>query len=111
MRAGYCIDSGAEYYCSDECLCQNYTPGQYESMYDNGEGDSYWTEWEDPGTFDPERLPALGREWFTFDTQREAEAFREWVRSTPHPFGHAYHIAGPTWEANSFAVLVDAGPR
>jgi hypothetical protein len=50
MRAGYCIDAGAEYYCSDECLCQNYTIGQYESMYDNGEGESYWTEWDDEPT-------------------------------------------------------------
>lgn len=47
MNEGYCIDNGLEYYCSDECLHKHYTEEEYEEMYDDGNGDSYWTEWED----------------------------------------------------------------
>lgn len=46
MNSGYCIENGLEYYCSDECLHKNYTDEEYEQLYDNGNGDSYWTEWE-----------------------------------------------------------------
>jgi hypothetical protein len=47
MTEGYCIDSGFAYYCSDECLHTVYTPEEWEELYDDGEGDSYWTQWED----------------------------------------------------------------
>lgn len=47
MFEGYVIDNGLEYYCSDECLHQHYTDEEYDEMYDNGNGDSYWTEWDD----------------------------------------------------------------
>lgn len=47
MAEGYCIDAGAEHYCSDECLHQVYTEEEYNEMYGDGEGDTYWTEWED----------------------------------------------------------------
>ncbi len=46
MTQGYCIENGEEYYCSDECLHKHYTQEEYLEMYDNGNGDSYWTEWE-----------------------------------------------------------------
>ena len=48
MFEGYCIDGGAEYYCSDECLYQNNTKEEVKAM-EIGEdwSDSYWTEWED----------------------------------------------------------------
>ena len=46
MTEGYCIENGAEYYCSDECLHKNITEEEYLKLYDNGNGDSYWTEWE-----------------------------------------------------------------
>jgi len=46
MHEGYCINSGEEYYCSDECLHEHYTEEEYLEMYDDGNGDSYWTEWE-----------------------------------------------------------------
>jgi hypothetical protein len=45
MTEGYCIDSGCEYYCSDECLHKHYTPEEWKSMYRDGDGDSYWTDW------------------------------------------------------------------
>ena len=47
MTEGYCIESGLEYYCSDECLHKNISEEEYERLYDNGNGDSYWTQWEE----------------------------------------------------------------
>lgn len=47
MNEGYCIENGLEYYCSDECLHKRYTEEEYNELYDDGNGDSYWTEWED----------------------------------------------------------------
>ena len=47
MNSGYCIDNGCEYYCSEDCLHQHYTEEEYLEMYDNGNGDSYYTEWEE----------------------------------------------------------------
>ena len=43
MNQGYCVESGREYYCSDECLHQIYTEKEWQEMYSE---DSYWTEWE-----------------------------------------------------------------
>jgi hypothetical protein len=53
MNEGYCIDSGCEYYCSDACLHKHHTPEEWESMYADGDGDSYYTEWgnEDPDEY------------------------------------------------------------
>ena len=45
MCWGYCICGGNEYYCSDECLHQHYTKEEFGQMYDNGNGDSYYTSW------------------------------------------------------------------
>ena len=47
MSEGYAIDGGDEYYCSEKCLHTKYTPEQYKEMYADGEGDSYWTEFDD----------------------------------------------------------------
>lgn len=47
MVEGYCIDNGAEYYCSDECLHKNMTQEEFDTLYDDGNGDSYWTSWID----------------------------------------------------------------
>jgi hypothetical protein len=44
---GYCIENGEEYYCSDECLYTKYTIEEYEEMYNNGDGNSYYTSWID----------------------------------------------------------------
>lgn len=45
MNDGYCIEGGMEYYCSEDCLHEHYTEEEYLEMYADGEGDSYWTEW------------------------------------------------------------------
>lgn len=47
MFEGYCIEAGLEYYCSDECLHKHYTEEEYLEMYAEGNGDSYYTEWEE----------------------------------------------------------------
>lgn len=47
MYSGYVIENGMEYYCSEECLHKHYTEEEFLQMYDDGNGDSYWTEWED----------------------------------------------------------------
>lgn len=52
MWDGYCIEAGLAYYCSDECLEKNMSRAEYLSLYENGNGDSYWTEWEDDGSED-----------------------------------------------------------
>ena len=46
MIDGYCIDNGSEYYCTDECLESEMTREEFEELYDEGGGESYWTEWE-----------------------------------------------------------------
>lgn len=47
INAGYVIDGGMEYFCSDDCLHKHYTDEEYLEMYDDGNGDTYWTEWDD----------------------------------------------------------------
>jgi len=52
MNEGYCIESGIEYYCSDACLHTEMTPAEWLELYNDGEGDSYWTDWsEDPNEY------------------------------------------------------------
>lgn len=46
MTKGYCIENGMAYYCSEKCLHKNMTEEEFNELYDNGNGDSYWTEWE-----------------------------------------------------------------
>lgn len=45
MTEGYCIDDGREHYCSDECLHYHYSGEEFEQMYADGEGTSYYTIW------------------------------------------------------------------
>ena len=45
MIEGYCIYAGWAYYCSDDCLHHDYSEEEYDEMYYNGEGDTYWTIW------------------------------------------------------------------
>jgi hypothetical protein len=46
MNEGYVIES-REWYCSDECLHKHVTPEEFLELYDDGDGDSYYTEWEE----------------------------------------------------------------
>jgi len=47
MNKGFCIEGGDAYYCSEECLHKNISREEFKELYDDGDGDSYWTEWED----------------------------------------------------------------
>lgn len=46
MCQGFVIENGESYYCSDECLHKDISEKDYEELYDDGNGDSYWTEWD-----------------------------------------------------------------
>ena len=51
MIEGYVVD-GCDTYCSDECLHKHLTDDEFNSLYDDGNGDTYWTTWyEDSETF------------------------------------------------------------
>ena len=45
MTEGFCIESGQEYYCDDDCLHQHYTDEEFSELYADGNGESYYTEW------------------------------------------------------------------
>jgi hypothetical protein len=45
MIEGFVIDGGMSYYCSEECLHKDVSPEEWEQLYNEGDGDSYWTEW------------------------------------------------------------------
>ena len=51
MIEGYCIDDGAEHYCSDQCLHEQMTDEEFQEM--SGEdGTSYISNWyEDSMTY------------------------------------------------------------
>lgn len=44
MREGYCVDMGAAYYCSDECLHTEYSDEEWAKECENND-QSYYTEW------------------------------------------------------------------
>jgi hypothetical protein len=47
MNEGYLIDNGYKYYCSDECLYKNMTSEEWLELYNDGDGDSCWTTWDE----------------------------------------------------------------
>ena len=47
MNEGYCIEDGLEYYCSDDCLHKHISQEEYQKLYNEGNGSSYWTDWEE----------------------------------------------------------------
>jgi len=52
MNEGYCFDGGRAYYCSDACLHKHFTHDEWEKLYNDGDGDSCWTTWdEDPDEY------------------------------------------------------------
>lgn len=52
MNEGYCIESGIEYYCSKVCLNTEISDEEWDKLYADGEGDSYYTDWsEDPNEY------------------------------------------------------------
>lgn len=52
MNEGYVINGGCEHYCSDACLHKHVSADEFDDLHDDGDGDSYWTEWEDQNDWD-----------------------------------------------------------
>ena len=51
MIEGFVIE-GCDTYCSEECLHKHISEEEYNNLYNNGNGESYWTTWyEDSNTF------------------------------------------------------------
>ena len=50
----YIVNDGDEYYCSDDCLHEHYTPIQWARMYKNEVG--YWTSFDDGGEVDDDEV-------------------------------------------------------
>lgn len=51
MIEGYVVD-GCDAYCSDECLHKHLTDKEFDHLYNDGSGDTYWTTWyEDSITY------------------------------------------------------------
>lgn len=49
MQEGFYFESDGTQYCSEECLTKVISWGKYLEIYDYGNGDAYWTVWEDSG--------------------------------------------------------------
>ena len=47
MQEGYYFESDGTMYCSKECLIKVIPWQKYVAIYDNGNGDAYWTDWYD----------------------------------------------------------------
>lgn len=51
MIEGYVVD-GRDTYCSDECLHNHLSDEEFDELYGDGNGDTYWTTWyENSKTF------------------------------------------------------------
>lgn len=46
MVEGYVIGAGESHYCSDLCLESEMSREDYEELYNGGNGDSYYTQWD-----------------------------------------------------------------
>lgn len=44
MIVGYVVD-GSDTYCSDDCLHKHLTDEEFKELYNDGNGDTYWTTW------------------------------------------------------------------
>jgi hypothetical protein len=44
ITQGYVLHDGEKYYCSNYCLYQNFTPNEWQEIYESEQG--YYTEWE-----------------------------------------------------------------
>lgn len=47
MVQGFTLYDDAAHYCSEACLTKHISMERYLELYDDGDGDCYWTEWEE----------------------------------------------------------------
>jgi hypothetical protein len=52
MNEGYVIEGGESYYCSIQCLNQDISDKEYYDLFDDGNSETYWTQWEDDYKFE-----------------------------------------------------------
>lgn len=99
MSEGYVIEMGCAYYCSDECLSKNYTQAEWESIYSDHFGDSYYTEWEDETEF----------EYFEVDLEFARLLFEiESSKMTiPLLVGDSYYMIHYDEDSNSVSVMLN----
>jgi hypothetical protein len=45
MNSGFMVDNGEQYFCSEPCLHTEYTAKEWLELYDDGQSESFWTEW------------------------------------------------------------------
>ena len=51
MIEGYVVN-GCDTYCSEKCLHKHVSEEEYKELYNDGNGDTYWTNWyEDSVTY------------------------------------------------------------
>jgi hypothetical protein len=69
MTEGYCIEGGMEYYCTKEHLEKHMTWEKFLELYDDGDGDSYWTTFHDAAapTTAPPRPPRIDKVTIGFE--------------------------------------------
>lgn len=47
MDEGFYFESDSTYYCDEKCLTEVIPYRDYLEIYNDGNGDAYWTRWED----------------------------------------------------------------
>jgi len=47
MNWGYVVNDGEEYYKDAQALYTKYSPAEWDEMYEEGNSNSYYTNWED----------------------------------------------------------------
>jgi len=47
MKEGFYFESDGTQYCSEVCLGEVISWAEYLKIHDDGNGDAYWTSWED----------------------------------------------------------------
>lgn len=47
MTEGFCFEAEALQYCSEKCMTKVISWEDYLKLHDNGNGNAYWTVWED----------------------------------------------------------------
>ena len=47
MQEGFYFESDGTQYCSEKCLTEVISWTEYSEVHDDGNGDAYWTSWED----------------------------------------------------------------
>ncbi len=45
MYEGFCIEGGDKYYCDRDCRNTEMTEEEFKELFNDGDGDTYWTEW------------------------------------------------------------------